>query len=120
MSKFTHDDVLDAGIDLIIAEGEKVLLFDAYSEVYATINANKIAEFTPTISKANGDSSGRKAIIAAAADVNIDSAGFYNHFAIVNVSGTKIRHIGQGTRREFFVGDKVNFPQTDIEFSDPT
>ncbi|GLX85042.1 hypothetical protein tloyanaT_12940 [Thalassotalea loyana] len=122
MPKFVHDDVLDAPIDKIIAEADRVICFNVYSTVYATVTtpANIIAEYVPTITKANGDASGRKGTLQAVSTVNVDNAGQFNHYAIVDDTGTKILYIGTGTQKNLDAGDKVDCPQADIEFNDPT
>ena len=45
MSRFAHSDVLDNGPAYVKTNCNKVILIDAYSDVYATVNgANKVAE----------------------------------------------------------------------------
>ena len=47
MSRFAHSDVLDNGPAYVKTNCNKVILIDAYSDVYATVNgANKVAEAT--------------------------------------------------------------------------
>lgn len=47
MSRFAHSDVLDNGPQYIKTNCNKVVLIDAYSDVYATVTgANKVAEAT--------------------------------------------------------------------------
>ena len=49
MSRYAHADVLDNGPQYIKDHCDKVILIDAYSAAYATVNgANKVAEATLT------------------------------------------------------------------------
>ncbi len=120
MTKFINDSILDAAIDKIIADGNQVVLFDTYSTDYATIQANKLGVYTPSLSKANGDVSGRKVIIAADSTVPIVASGDFNNFAIVDTLNNVVLYVGNGTRKPLTVGDTVDTPESDLEFSDPS
>lgn len=119
MTKYVNDIVLDAPIDKIITDGDLVLLFDVYSEVYATLNTNKLGSYVPTITKANGDVSGRKGTLAASTAVSIIANGNFNHYAVVDTVNSVVLYIGDGTVKALNTGDTVDTPVADIEFSDP-
>jgi hypothetical protein len=120
MAKFINDVILDAAVDKVIADADKVILFDSYSTDFATINTNKLGEYAPTMSKANGDTSGRKAILAAQAAVPITAAGNFNNFAVVDTVNSRVLYVGNGTTKPLTIGDKVDTPENDLEFADPS
>lgn len=122
MAKFLNDAVLDAALDHAINNADKIYLFDAYSTDYATINTNKLAEVAVVggdFTKANGDTSGRKAIVAAKTGVNVTADGNYNHLAIVKSTTSTILAITDGTTKALNNGDTVDIPTFDIEVGDP-
>lgn len=119
MAKYINDTVLDAAIDKIIAEGNLVALFDAYSTDYATINTNKLGSYVPTLTKADGDVSGRKLNLAAETGVAITVDGNFNNFAILNTTGSTVLYVGNGTTKALTNGDTVDTPSADLEFADP-
>ncbi|GLX86386.1 hypothetical protein tloyanaT_26390 [Thalassotalea loyana] len=121
MTKFIHDEVLDAPIDKIIAEADRVIWIDTFSNDYTTITTNAIGSYIPTITKANGDTSGRKGTIQASSGISVDADGTFNHFAVVDDDASKVLYVGEaGASKPLTVGDTVDAPATDIEFSDPS
>ena len=113
MSVFAIDSLLDASADKLIADGDKIVLLDTYSTVYATVVAGAIGEYVPTITKGDAASNGRVAIVASAS-VPVTKAGPSTliNYAIVNTTGSEVLLVGEVTLASGAVssGDTVNMP----------
>lgn len=87
------DRVLDEGLEILVADGEELWLSSLSSDslTYATVLAAKLAEkVPPSISLANGASSGRRALIAAITDGVVETNGTARRWHIVNVTGSEV------------------------------
>lgn len=122
MSKFTHDDVLDGALDIIINNATLLTLCSQQpttrTEAITTYKLADIAIDSGDFTKANGDTSGRKATVGAQNAVAIDSSGTSNHVAIVD--GTRLLHVTTHTGQALVSGGTVNIGAFDIEFLDVT
>lgn len=120
-----NDEVLDSPLDKIIAEGDKVFILKAAGNSldWATVLANKIGEFTPTITKADNDlpAGGRKGVIQAETGINIntgDGDADFDHYAIVDEGSTKVLYVGDGTTKTLSNGDTVSTPEFAFRVND--
>lgn len=120
MPRFMHNDVLDAASDFIIANADRCVVFDAYSDDFATIETAKLAEYAPTFAKANGDESGRKLTLQAKSNIAVTAGGDFNHFALIDDTSSKVLHVGVAEiTNSLNQGDIINCPAADIELSAP-
>ena len=124
-NKFTHDDVLDAALNVIKTNATKMTACSAYCDTYAEGNSTYAladvtidsGDFTGPADDAGG---GRKVTIGAQSDVDIDATGTASYICLLDVSNTKLLHCGTCTDLALVSGQKVNFPAWDITFDDPT
>src|SRR5688572_15933180 len=121
MTKFANDLIADAGFDFLIAEAERIVVLSSYPAAYANVAAATLADNAiGTITKANGDTSGRKAIIPAHNNVPIDANGTATHVAVVDDTGTRILLVTECTSQVLTSGGTVTVPAWDEEIGDPT
>lgn len=112
--------LLDADIDLLIANGEKVHLLTAYEDDYATIIGadGSMGNFTPTITKEANEApkgGGQKAKIAAKSGVVIatvvaETDETFTHFAVLDITNTRVLYVGEGTDKILSNGDSISTP----------
>ena len=118
---FVPDAVLDAPLDNIIAGNLVHLTGEVLTTVtYAQVLAASIGSYVPVFSKADSGT-GRKAILAAATGVVIDTATnfasadkTFDQYIIVDTVSLAIKFIGVGTNKLLSNGDTVNTPAADI------
>lgn len=121
MTKFANDLIMDAAFDFLIAEAERIVVLSSYPANYAAVAAATLADNAcGAITKANGDTSGRKAIVPQHAAVPIDSSGTATHVAIVDDTNTRIMHVTECTSQVLTAGGTVTIPTYDEEIGDPT
>lgn len=124
MGKVTPDFILDAPLDLIASETERMIACSAepttYTEATATFALADAAMAPADFTKANGDVSGRKTTVAAKTGQAIDANGTANHIALVDDTGTRIVAVTTCPSQGLSSGGTVDFGSFDIEFRDPT
>jgi hypothetical protein len=124
MAKFANDLVMDAAFDFVVAEAERLVVASGDAGgVYASLAAIALADVTVDsgdFSKANGDTNGRKLVVAAQSNVPIDSNGTANHVHIVDDTGTRILLTTTCTSQVLTSGGTVTVPTFDEEIGDPT
>lgn len=123
MTKFANDLIMDAALDFLIAEAERIVVCSGYPASYAGVAAVTLADDAIAggdITKANGDTSGRKATIAQQANVPIDNSGTATHVAVVDDTGTRILLVTECTSQALTAGGTVTIPAFDEEIGDPT
>lgn len=130
MSKWVHDLVMDAQLDYIIANADRLCLCSAqpadYTEATTTYDGSagkyKLAIHTLTggdFTKDDGDTSGRKVTIAAQAGVDGDATAFGNFIALCDSSNSRLLVVTTCTTQSCTLGDVINFPAWDYEIIDP-
>jgi hypothetical protein len=122
MTKLANDLIMDAAFDFLIAEAERIIVATGDGGgVYANLAAITLADNAiGTITKANGDTSGRKAIIPQHATVPIDASGTATHIHVVDDTGTRILLTTECTSQALTSGGTVTIPTWDEEIADPT
>lgn len=126
MTKFCTDSALDAALDKISAESDRIVACNAYPTTYTqAISTYKLAisnisgaDFT----KANGDTSGRKLTVGQKASVPVSVTGSVNHIALVNISGAgSVIYVTEvSTTQTLTSGNTMTFEAWDIEIRDPS
>ena len=118
MTRYAHTDVLDNGLAYIKANCNKVILIDAYSAVYATVNgANKVAEATLVtgdfaIAGADGAARTMTATLTGKAGGNAikAAAGAGSHIAFVDTVASKVLYVVPETSLQpITLGNPVTF-----------
>lgn len=112
MTIYVNPELYDpeGAVDQIVADGDKVVLMDAFSSDFATINTNAIFEYTPTITKSvfNG---GFKADVGAMTNqTEPTNTGEVNHWAIVDTVNSKVLEVGESTGETITAGEPFNAP----------
>lgn len=132
MTKYTHQDVLDAALLEIADNCNSMVAMSAYPAppAYAEVGALTLATASMTpgtsgdfaLSEAGGTSPevNRKVTVAARNDIDISAGGTATQVALLDTGSSKILHIADCTALQLVSGQKVNFPEWDITFNQPT
>jgi len=120
MAKLIPDAIIDLMLDIIGASnGDRLFICSAqpatYAEASATYDLATHILTSGDFSKDNGDTSGRKLILAAQNGFTVDHGGEANYYVIGKSGDTSIRLIGTLTPQTLTAGNLVNFPTTDID-----
>lgn len=121
MAKFTPDAILDLPLDGIAAATILTVCSTQPTTRTEAVTTYKLADVVvdaSDFSKANGDVSGRKLIVAAQNAVPVDSSGTAQHIALCDA--TNLLHVTTCTSQALTAGNTVNTPAYDIEFLDVT
>lgn len=124
MAKWANDAFMDAALDyldqstLMIACSAQPTTYAEATSTYALADVAMTADTDYT--KANGDTSGRKATVAAKSGVTVDASGTATHIALVRVADTSLRYVTTCTSQALTAGNTVNFPAWDVEVADPS
>ena len=120
MAKATPDVILDAMADAIIAVVTTEYVCSGEPANFAGIAAVALADVAfagGDITKANGDTNGRKFTMAQKTAVTIDSSGTATH--VVLASGTTLLYVTTCTSQVLTAGGTVTIPTWDVEIADP-
>lgn len=126
MAKYTHPDVLDAALNAIKTNAGRMVACSALPTTFTEANVTyALADVTIDSSDFTGPAAGssggsRKVTVAAQADVTIDASDTAINVAILDVTNSKILHVGECNSLALVAGQKVNFPAWDIQFNAPT
>ena len=126
MAKWANDNMMDAGLDYVRANCNKMIVCSAQPATYAEATSTyALADVDMTINTgdytlANGDTSGRKITVAAKTGVTIDASGTATHVALVKTGDTTLRYVTTCTSQALTAGGTVDFPAWDIEIADPS
>lgn len=121
MAKFTADSVLDAALDKIATATIMTVCSTqptTYAEATATYKLADVVVDAGDFSKANGDTSGRKLVVAAQSAVPVDTTGSAQHVALCD--GTTLLHVTTVTAQTVTAGNTINVATYDVEFADVT
>lgn len=125
MAKWANDSMMDAALDYVRANCDKMVACSAQPTTYAEANATyALADATMTVNTdytlGNGDSSGRKIAVAAKSGITIDASGTATHVALIKTGDSTLRYVTTCTSQALTSGGTVDFPAWDIEIADPT
>lgn len=120
MAKLIPDAMIDAMLDLIGASnGDRLFICSAQPATYAEASGTyDLATHILTSgdwSKADGDTSGRKLILAAQNGFSVDHDGTATHYVIGKSGDSSIKLIGTLTSQVLTAGNTINFPATDVD-----
>ena len=130
MTKYTHQDVLDAALLEIADRANSMVALDGYpaTPAYAEVAALTLATTAMSTGVTSGDytlddgtpGGSRKVTVAAKSDVSITASGTAINVALLDTVSEKIIHIAECTSLQLVSGQLVNFPAWDITFLQPT
>lgn len=125
MSKFVHDDVLDASLNFIKTNVNRMCACSVQPTTYTqAITTYKLADVdigsSDFTGPANGDVSGRKLMVNEQAEVDVDTSGDATHVALVNTTDEILRYVTTCKIKNMVEGNKTTIPAWNIEFRDPT
>lgn len=117
------DYVLDAALSKLDTEADRIDITSQEATTYAEAtstyslgNATSLSFGAPT----DGDTSGRKVTAAAITDGSVTGTGTATHYAIVDVSETRLLATGAMTVSQSVVtGNTFNIAAFDVEIPDP-
>lgn len=122
MAKFASNEFLDAGANVLIAQGERLVLCSAEPANFAGVAAVTLADVALVAgdyTKADGDVSGRKVTVAAQAAVPVTASGNGNHVAIVDDTNSLLLYVTTAPAQAVVSGGTVDIGAFDIEIADP-
>lgn len=126
MTKFASDSIMDAALNVIINNSNRIVACNAYPTTYTqAVSTYKLAIRNVSAAdfvKANGDTSGRKVTVGQKASVPVSVTGSVSHIALVNISGSgSIIYVTEvSTTQVLTSGNTMTFEAWDIEVRDPT
>ena len=123
MGKLVHDDVLDAALNYIANNANRISVCSTQPTTYTQATSTyKLAMSTsPTFTgPANGDTSGRKLTVDQEASINVDASGTAQHVALSDSANSKLLYVTTCTSQALTEGNTVTIPAWDIEIADPT
>jgi len=122
MSKFAHDDVLDALLESMKDNVNLMCICSAQpttrTEAAATYALATVALAAGDMVIANGDTSGRKMTVSAKSNVPITAGGSATHVALVDNS--KLYFVTTNVAQTLASGNLVNIPAWVVNPGDPT
>jgi len=122
MAKLIPDTVLDSMLDVIINSATRATICSTQPTTYTEGNATyALADVTidsSDFSKANGDTSGRKATFAQQTGVTVDTTGSAQHVALLNVAGSALLAVTTCTTQTVTSGNTATINAFDIEIAD--
>lgn len=117
MAKLIPDAILDSQLDVIGAADRLFICATqptTYAQASTTYNLGT-KTLTGAFSKAAGDTSGRKLILAAQSSIAVTADGVVAHYALgVNGSSTLLLVGTVSPTQQTYNGNTINFPQTDV------
>lgn len=125
MAKWANDNMMDAALDYIRGNCDKMVVCSAQPTTYTeAVTTYALADVAMTVNTdytlANGSTSGRKITTAAKNDVTIDASGTATHIALVKTGDTTLRYVTTCTSQALTSGGTVDIPAWAIEVADPT
>lgn len=113
------DAALDGGPDYIVANGDTLHVCSSEPANYAAIAAATLASTTVTLTKGNGDTSGRKVTCPAQTGVTASGTGTATHWVISNGTDTLIASNTYAASFATTSSQDIDLPAFDVaEFRD--
>jgi hypothetical protein len=100
MSKTVNDDVLDAALDVVVVNADRVDVCEVAPSTYAEATSTyTLADETMITgegndyNKADGDTSGRKVTVSAKNSITVEGTGMATHIALSDTSGSSLLYV---------------------------
>lgn len=123
MTRYVHDDVQDAALDYIKQNCDLMVACEGFPATFtAATTTQKLADVATAASDftiSAGDTNGRKIRTAAKENVPVDVSGDFDHAAFVDTANSKLLYVTEGDLQAVILGNKVDFPEFDVEIADP-
>jgi len=129
MAKFADDGIMDAALDNLINNADKLVVCDGQPASYSdatTDNGNggnalgETAIGSGDFTKADGDTSGRKVTVAAQSGISVDVDGTADHVAIINDTNTTLKLVTTlSSSQSVSAGGTMDTDAFDEEIEDP-
>ena len=128
MAKLAVNDFIDAMLDFLADNGNEINLCSAepstYAETHSTLmlaqHALVVGDGNGDYTITDGDTSGRKIVIAQQNDVPITNTGTANHASIVKTSTSELLAVTTCTPQVLTALGTVTIPSFKGEVGDPT
>tara|TARA_R100000278_G_scaffold116148_1_gene95391 strand:- start:105 stop:476 length:372 start_codon:yes stop_codon:yes gene_type:complete len=118
------DYVLDAALTKLDTEADRIDITSQEATTYAEATSTYTLGNSTSLSfgaPQNGDTSGRKVTAAAITDGSVTATGTATHFAIVDVSATRLLATGALTTSQSVTsGNTFTIATFDVEIPDPS
>lgn len=123
MAKYANDSFMDAALDYIKNNCDKMIVCSTqpttYNEANSTYALADVAMASGDFTHGNGDTSGRKTTVGAKSTVTIDASGTAAHIALVKTGTSALLYVTTCTSQALTSGGTVDVPAWDIEVADP-
>lgn len=117
------DYVLDAALSKLDTEADRIDITSQEATTYAEATSTYTLGNSTSLSfgaPADGDVSGRKTTAAAITDGSVTGTGTATHFAIVDVSATRLLATGSlSASQAVTTGNSFSLAEFDVEIPDP-
>lgn len=124
MGKSINTLVLDAALDFISTNGNRMTACSAEPTTYTEGNATyALADVTLAggdYTKAAGDTNGRKVTIAQKTGITVDSTGTANHVAILDTTNSRLLAVTTATSQALTSGNTLTINSWKYEINNPT
>ena len=97
-------------VDQLVADGNLVVLMDAFSSDYATVIANAIFSYSPAITKSEFNGGFKADIAAATNQTEPTNTGNVNQWAIVDTVNSKVLEVGESSGVAITATEPFNAP----------
>jgi len=118
MAKYMPDAIIDLMLDIIGAATELTICSSQPTDYTTAHTTYMLAAHVLTggdFSKGNGDTSGRKLILAAQNGFSVTNGGTALHYALTITGSTTLLLVGTVTSQVLSAGNTINFPATDVD-----
>ncbi len=128
MAKLVADEVLDAALNYLESNVDRISVCETQPTTYAEATSNKGAggyklamSSTPTFTgPLDGDTNGRKTTVDQEPTITVDVSGDAQHVALCKSATTALLYVTTCTLQALTAGNTVTIPAWDIEIADPT
>jgi hypothetical protein len=122
MAKLIPDAILDDQLE-VIAAATRLYICDGQPATFLEASATfMLAEHTLTpvigggdFTSDDGDTSGRKLILAAQNGIEVLTTGDADHYALAIAASSTLLLVGTLTLQAVVDGNSINFPATDVD-----
>lgn len=121
MAKYCNPNVLDSALNAL-TDADEMVACDGQPTDYADVatKAKATADLTGgDFSLADGDTGGRKLVVAEKNGVDVDDDGVVDHVALIDTSTSELLYVTTADPQSVTVGSYVNFPEWSITIEDP-
>jgi hypothetical protein len=128
MGKSVADAVLDAALNHVKSNGDRICICDSEPTTYSqAITSYKLADKSITVSTSytgpaagGGSPAGRKLTVNLQNSITVDTGSSAQHVAIVDVGSTALLYVTTCTLQPVTASNTVNMPAWDIDIDGPT